>query len=253
VKATLALLLAIAGPAMAGDVFQVPEEQVVASVHVVALAPLRDLTKDGAPSAALVRWEAVLTEELTALGLKVVPSTEFARVWGALASELGGVWDPVTGKADAKKLKAARQHTFGELQRLHGIDAVIDWHIVESHTSRLWSEWHTFGKQVWKAGDETLQLGGAPLVLRANQERPTRVLVVDLSLFLSDRNDVTLYQGTLEVAWTEVRHGARRERRPAAEVFAPDRDVRIRAMLKPLREAFDAAAGKAKAEPSAGS
>lgn len=234
-------LLALAAPAQAGDVFQVPKEQVVARVHVVALAPLRDATDDGIPPAAVARWETALGEELGAVGVKVVPSAEYERVWRTLAAQVGGIWDPISGVVDGEKFKAVRQHTFSELQRLHGIDAVIDWSVVEAHSSRLSSEWNSWGKERWSVGDEPLEIDGAPLVLRIQRERPTRVLVAELWLFLSDRNDVTLYQGALEMAWIEVRYDNRRERRSAERVFAPERDARIRAMVKPLRDAYAAA------------
>jgi hypothetical protein len=235
--AALALAVALAAPSLADDLFRVPKDQVVSRVHVIALAPLRVATRDAMPPEIEARWESVLSAELAAAGAKVVPSPEYARVWRGLAEQLGGIWDPVTGDANDEKRVAARRHTFGELQRLDAIDAVVDWRLEEARV---------LAKESCPAGQGRLEREGSSLDLKPVYDRPNRVVAARLRIALSDRNDVTLYAGAIDVTWLEVRRGDFVERRPLALAFAPECDARLRELLKPLRDAY----AEAQASPS---
>lgn len=104
--------------------FRAPKERVIRDVHAIALAPTwlpADLQANTEVSA---RLEAMLTKELEALGLRVVGSAAYERIWLQNASQLGNLYDPVTGQSDADKVKTCRRYTARELGRTSGVDAV---------------------------------------------------------------------------------------------------------------------------------
>jgi hypothetical protein len=250
-RRSLALIACFALPAIAlaepkHESFTVPAEQVKARVRTIAIRPPRSTTAYDLPPATLARHGAVLERELARAGLSVVPAGAFARAWIEPAARLGGVYDPVSGEADMEKWKVAREHTLRELSRTHQIDAVLDWGYHEHPIHDLQGF-----KPYWLAAGEPLSLRGEKLRVYELGIGANRVVGLWGWLILSDRADGELYNREVELAWTELRLGARIERRGLAEFTGEASDKRVALLLTDLVRAFRSAPAGASPAPAA--
>lgn len=121
----LALLLGACAGKTHYNPFQVPPEQLRASVKVVALGPTqvpRDLSE---PELVRARFDHLLENQLRAGGYTVVPFGETRTVWDSLAVASKGLYDPVTGRPDESKIEGFRTAVFRELKTRYGVDALL--------------------------------------------------------------------------------------------------------------------------------
>jgi len=244
----LILCVALAGAARAEwrrESFKVPAEQVKARVHSVAIRPPRNETRHVLAPEVLARHAAALERELERVGLAVVPPGVYARAWIEAAARLGGVYDPITGESDPEKWKLAREHTLRELSRTHQIDAVLDWGYYEAPIYDLIG-----ARPHWVAAGEPLHLGGEKLRVYELGIGANRVVGLWGWATLSDRADGELYRRTLELAWTELRLGARLESRAPAEFAGESSDRRVASLLADLVRGFKFAAPKPSGAPA---
>ncbi|HEY8123795.1 MAG TPA: hypothetical protein VII78_20920 [Myxococcota bacterium] len=213
--------------------FSVPADQVKARVHTVAIRPPRIEAPYDFPPEATARHTAVLQRELERAGLTVVPAGAYARAWIEASARLGGVYDPLTGVADPEKWKLAREHTLRELMRVHAIDAVLDWGYFEAPIYDL-----DGSPPYWVAGGEPLRIDGAKLRVYDAGIGANRVVGLWAWATLSDRADGELYGRATEVAWSQLRLGARLEQRELSEVLGANSDKRVAHLLVDLVRAF---------------
>jgi len=232
----LILLLMLSGAAFAErrrESFTVPADQVKARVHTVVIRPPLNESPHDLPPPVLARHAAVLQRELERIGLAVVPPGLYARAWIESAALLGGVYDPVSGESDPEKWKLAREHTLRELSRTHAIDAVLDWGYYEAPIYEL-----VGSPPYWVAAGEPLHVDGEKLRVYELGIGANRVLGIWGWARLSDRGDGDLYQRTLELAWTQLRLGARIQTREPAEFTGDASDKRVASLLADLVRAY---------------
>lgn len=189
-----ALLAAGCGPKATYNPFQVPRDQFYGKLHVVALAPIgvpQDLENpEPVKQKFLGMIEALLREE----GFTLVPPAESQVIWDSMAAQLGGFYDPVSGKLDAEKLKTARMHLYRELRARHGIDAVLFSTIaaVEARLEKDKAVWHGTSQGAAKGSFWKALLGAS---------HSGRIPALSLFVTLSDTDDTDLYvnAGGIEV------------------------------------------------------
>jgi hypothetical protein len=101
----------------------VPVTQIKQKVMTVALKPI---DTEGHPYDSLVksRYEKQVSDKLTVLGFRVIAPSIYTRVAEAAATEVGGIYDPITGKASPEKAKAAQDVLARQLREKHGVDAI---------------------------------------------------------------------------------------------------------------------------------
>lgn len=172
------------------DPYRVPKETLVQRVHVIALTPVAlpaSVTDPGTPAAAI---EALIAQQLEAKGYRVVPSAEWSKIWGEMAKQVGGVYDPITGIPDPKKRNAAFDFTMRELARRHGVDAMA-WLSVDQRgvDARLHSAIGDYG---YYAFDQKLRWDGETFG-GIDQWLPQLVLEYFLNVDLFDADGVPLY------------------------------------------------------------
>jgi hypothetical protein len=105
--------------------FKIGKDEFYGKVKTIALAPVivpSDL-EDQEPVKA--KLESLVEAKLREAGFLLVPSLEYAAIWKRISDQMGGFFDPVTGKVDESKVKAARTHTLRELQRTAQADTVL--------------------------------------------------------------------------------------------------------------------------------
>ncbi len=121
----LALVLGACAGKAHYNPFQVPPEQLRASVKVVALGPTqvpRDLSE---PELVRARFDHLLENQLRAGGYTVVSYGESQVLWDSLALASKGLYDPVTGQPDESKIAGFRSAVFHELRARYGVDALL--------------------------------------------------------------------------------------------------------------------------------
>ncbi|MFM2287187.1 MAG: hypothetical protein RL684_330 [Pseudomonadota bacterium] len=104
--------------------FEVPREQIVASVHRVALAGL-NVGKFQPGDEARERYASLVTKELSALGWEVVAAPKAIEQFMASVEAAGGLFDPYTGKVDEQRLAGIRKELFTSLKLEPAPDAIL--------------------------------------------------------------------------------------------------------------------------------
>ncbi|HEX9201022.1 MAG TPA: hypothetical protein VF865_15795, partial [Acidobacteriaceae bacterium] len=105
--------------------FKIAEEEFHGKIKTIALAPVGVPGDLGDPDPVKAEFESLIEAKLREAGFSVVPSRESAEIFNNMNKQLGGIFDPVTGKRDETKLKTAQEHARRELGAKFKADAVL--------------------------------------------------------------------------------------------------------------------------------
>ena len=126
-RALLCLVIALVSSACATpyDPFKIPDSELRERVKTIALAPLsvNPLLVDR--SYARSQIEPLATARLTAGGFQVVPSEEMEKLWLSIATDVGELFDPVSGEVNDERYEAVESAVYRDLHSIHGVDAVL--------------------------------------------------------------------------------------------------------------------------------
>jgi hypothetical protein len=220
------LLLAAVGSADEYDPYKIPKKQFSREVRVVALQPAQVplVLKD--PDDVRRRFEKLVRFALESKGYKIVDPVLVEQQWVAMSQKVGGVYDPVTGKADEAKAKAVREFTGRELARAHAIDAFL----VVRITYDSIDPWTGQTGFLWSSAGEPLTWKGERLA-----DMPQRVVGAFLSIIIFDLAGDMLYSIRAPIQWTVVFAARSYDERPRQELFADERNRRaVELTLEPL-------------------
>jgi hypothetical protein len=232
-------------PACAGqdEPFRIPKEEFRRSVTTIALEPLR--VEEGMPASAELRQqvEATMQTVLGEAGFRVVPPSAADEARRQVVGRLGGLYDPITGRADAEKLRTADRLIASELARLHGADAVLTPLLVydsvqadfEGPVPELWPSLYAVGERVvWR---------GQPMKFSGAESYPQKIVVSSIVVRISDLAVGDLYIHDEPIEWTRVYALRTYQVRPGGELQRPE-VVRkaIEQVLAPLRPGPDTSA-----------
>ncbi|MDX8412109.1 MAG: hypothetical protein R8K46_09625 [Mariprofundaceae bacterium] len=93
--------------------------------ETIALAPLVDYS-DLEPSEQVIsKFELLIEKKLSEAGFSVVPSKEYRDIRKRMIEQVGGYFDPETGKRDETKFKTVNEHSLREINRKFNADAVL--------------------------------------------------------------------------------------------------------------------------------
>src|SRR5262249_2166669 len=107
------------------DPFKVPASELRHRVDTVAVSPLGVTVELDDVDRVRALIEPRVVSMLREGGFDVVPPEEWDRRWLAVAREIGPIWDPVTGKRDDERYKAAQSALHHDLALERGVDAVV--------------------------------------------------------------------------------------------------------------------------------
>jgi len=130
--------------------FKVTQEEFYGKIKTIALAPVgvpRDLEN---PDPVKAKFEPLIEAKLREAGFSVVPSRESAGIFESMNKQLGGIFDPVTGKRDDTKFKTVREHALRELSTKFKADAVL-YPNIRAGTARF-----AGGQANWDGASESL-------------------------------------------------------------------------------------------------
>jgi len=122
---SLALLVAGAASAASKDeAWKVKKRDFKKTYKVIALAPVDADPYLEMSDAVAAMLEQEVTARLQKRGYTVLPSSVLAGIREEMAQQVGGIKDKETGREDAAKQAAVRDHAFRELWFRHQFDAV---------------------------------------------------------------------------------------------------------------------------------
>lgn len=178
------ILIVLAGCATAPayNPYLVPKSQVQSQVKSIALSPVRFPPVVEKAQGAKEKIELLITAKLTQAGYSVVPSKEFGGVWDRFVEQVGGIFDPVTGKADEGKIKVVREHTRREMTNRFKINAFL------YPTVQVIGVPLKGSRAVWDGISESIMADGW---YRSFEGGATQAL--SLRILLEDENGVDLY------------------------------------------------------------
>jgi len=105
--------------------FKVPEQGFRDRFKTVAMAPVAVPGDLAEPDPVKAKFASLVEAKLREAGFTVVSSKETLDLFQNMSKQLGGIFDPVTGKRDEAKFKAAREHTLRELGTKFKAEAVV--------------------------------------------------------------------------------------------------------------------------------
>ena len=113
------------------DPFKTPRQDFYTKIKTVALAPVSGVSEDLENRGQVAAmFEKYISDKLRQARFSVVASDEYAKILKRMTEQVGGYFDPVTGKRDEAKLKSALEHTRRELATSVNADAVLFPHFV---------------------------------------------------------------------------------------------------------------------------
>ncbi|MBM3303377.1 MAG: hypothetical protein FJY85_25950, partial [Deltaproteobacteria bacterium] len=85
---------------------------------------------------------------------RVLPSMEFGAIWDRFIDQVGGIFDPITGKADEAKIKIVRDHTRREMTNRFKADAVLhpSVQVVGAHVKGFRASWDGTAEEIVSDG-----------------------------------------------------------------------------------------------------
>jgi hypothetical protein len=193
--------------------FKVARESFYPGLKTVALAPVllpSDL-EDPEPVRAL--FASVIAAKLKEAGLAVVPASDAGSIIEAKAKEVGGLFDPTTGKVDEAKAKALNAAIGRELKARFNADALL------TPSIRVVNAALVHDQARWDGVTEQAGKGGFWKALVRTHSGSIRAL--SLVVLLVDSEGQILYAkgGGIQVLGN-VTFGGELERRPRTELFA---------------------------------
>jgi hypothetical protein len=105
--------------------FKINRAVFLSKVKTIALAPLSVPGNFEDPEQIKDRYESLISLKLRERGFTVILSKEYQAVYKKTMEQMGGVFDPMTGKLDESKGKAVQMYTLRELQRVVRADAIL--------------------------------------------------------------------------------------------------------------------------------
>jgi hypothetical protein len=127
-----------------------PGSQIKQQVLTVALKPV-DATGHPLDSLVKARYEKQLSARLAQLGFRVIAPSTYVRAAEAAAAEVGGIYDPITGKPAPDKAKAAQEVLARQLRATHAVDA-----IVSAQFTRVAASYDLQGAAAWDGTSQSV-------------------------------------------------------------------------------------------------
>lgn len=191
----VAILLASTAAGADFDPHKIPRDEFRRRVRTIALRPLFIPPEIENADTVRVRFEALITAALQRKGYTVIASRELEQTWQQLSEKTGGVYDPITGKPDEKKLETVKNYTARELAQRHKVNAVVASYISLNAVLPGVSPW-TGRIDLW--GDPITFNGGTVAAM------PQRVVAAILNVAIYDTDWVELYEMWAGIEWVKV-------------------------------------------------
>ena len=105
--------------------FKVSRETFFGHTKTIAMTPFMLPSDLENPEPVRTEFESLIEAKLRSAGFSVVASGDYADIWKRVTEQMGGYFDPVTGKQDEAKFKAAQEHARREIATKSSADALV--------------------------------------------------------------------------------------------------------------------------------
>lgn len=168
------------------DPFKIGKEEFYDRIKMIALTPVLVPEDLEDPEPVKAGFESLIEAKLREAGFSIVPSRESAEIFERMKKQLGGFFDPITGKRDEAKFKAAAEQTRRELSTKFNVDAILhpSIRVVRASFSANRANWHGTSESLTSGGFLEAVLGGT---------YQGTVGALSLLINVEDRNGVDLY------------------------------------------------------------
>lgn len=174
--------------------FKVAQDEIYAKAKTVALAPVLVPVDIADPEPVRAKFESILEAKLREAGFLVVPPKEAGGIWKQMTEQVGGIFDPLTGKRDEARFKTVREHTLRELRTKFKADAVLHPSIVPVR-----AKWEGMTAS-WDGTEESIRSLGAVIIealpyalLGIGVTREGTVGALSLGVVIEDIHGVDMY------------------------------------------------------------
>ncbi len=156
IAAPLTILLAGCAaqpPAPVYDLFITSESVFFQTTERVALVPLAFGDDLEVPDSVITELESLLRQELELAGFEVIPSVVYGETWLRIVQDLGGIYDPYTGKRDDEQFEAASQRLRLELAEKFGPDVLLrpELWVVDAPYRNAFARWDGASQKITKS------------------------------------------------------------------------------------------------------
>jgi hypothetical protein len=189
-RAALVAALIVAGCAPAVDPFRISADEFRRRVKTVAVARVLVPSSLGADAAAGTKFHSALEDKLRQAGFTVVLAQHVGEIREAKERELGGLFDPQTGKLDEAKLATLVSFVRGEVKTRFGADALLLSH-VRTVTANFAYLPLAGVRAKWDGATESLETGSVDKVLSPRVNGTVDAL--SLLVTVEDINGSSLY------------------------------------------------------------
>ena len=239
--AALALSSGLAPAADAVDSsFKKPRADIVASVKTIGLLPVEVAGIVPNPDAVAARYESLVIAQLEQAGFQVVKPAAMREIRERFKQNLGGLYDPVSGRAVPGKVKAFNEYARNEYLANQKVDALLWVGIImrRARNSGLNAEWDGVSdSSTGRSG-----VGGFLANAFSGVSYSGMLPALSVGIVLTDTHDARLYEraGGLQVLEYVRREASGSEQRfvdPQSIMSDPARDARALAIaLDPLTQ-----------------
>lgn len=135
-------------PALEGETLQA-----LGRLGTLALRPVTVAGAVGQRPDVAAEFAARIQRHLEGAGFTVIPATAYGTLYDQLNRDLGGIYDPITGRLKEEQAKALLEHAEREHKRLHPHDAVVFARVagVLARFNGGKAAWHGVEEPTWDA------------------------------------------------------------------------------------------------------
>jgi len=139
--------------------FKIGQEEFNRKTKTIALAPVFIPEGLEDPEPVKIKFESLIESRLREAGFLVIPSREYAEIWKRTTEQVGGYFDPVSGKRDETKFKTVQEYTYRELSTKFNMDSLLYSSILVFQVK--WSggtvHWHGTSEPIKSVGEQFLE------------------------------------------------------------------------------------------------
>lgn len=107
------------------DPWLAPETEFRSAVRHIAITSVGAPAELENPEPMRLLFDSLMSARLEAAGFRITPSSRVRQIWDHVLDSLGGYFDPITGRPDTAKARAALTYVVQTLQREDSADAVL--------------------------------------------------------------------------------------------------------------------------------
>lgn len=200
--------------------FKVTREEIYDKTRTIVLAPVAMPSGLDDPEPAKNTFQRLIEAKLQEARFMVVPSEKYAEIWKEMTEQVGGYFDPVSGKRDESKYKTVREHTFQELKTKFNADATlypVIW-VAKVNWSGTMARWHGASEPIMSTGRQIVEA-------LAGISRQGTLPALSLSVYLRDIHGTDLYINSGGIQLLSKFSGGKLTTVPQQELFVnPERN-----------------------------